>query len=75
MIYNGVMMFLWIGLKVPQDWVQDVFNSNSVAHLNVENVCAFFERFKRRKEPKLVSITEINSDGEKITKKITKIVG
>lgn len=38
-IFNGIMMFLWIGLKVPQDWVQDVFNSNSVAHLNVENVC------------------------------------
>ncbi|EFO19073.1 Sec23/Sec24 trunk domain-containing protein [Loa loa] len=37
MIFNGIMMFLWIGLKVPQDWVQDVFNSNSVAHLNVEN--------------------------------------
>ncbi|VDK78260.1 unnamed protein product [Litomosoides sigmodontis] len=36
-IFNGIMMFLWIGLKVPQDWVQDVFNSNSVAHLNVEN--------------------------------------
>uniref|UniRef100_A0A8R1XUL5 Sec23/Sec24 trunk domain-containing protein n=1 Tax=Onchocerca volvulus TaxID=6282 RepID=A0A8R1XUL5_ONCVO len=37
MIYNGIMMFLWIGLKVPQDWIQDVFNSNSVSHLNVEN--------------------------------------
>ncbi|CAG9534212.1 unnamed protein product [Cercopithifilaria johnstoni] len=36
-IFNGIMMFLWIGLKVPQDWVQDVFNSNSVTHLNVEN--------------------------------------
>ncbi|VDN02983.1 unnamed protein product [Thelazia callipaeda] len=36
-IYNGIMMFLWIGLKVPQDWVQDVFNSNSVTQLNVEN--------------------------------------
>ncbi|VDN17031.1 unnamed protein product [Gongylonema pulchrum] len=36
-IYNGVTMFLWIGLKVPQEWIQDVFNSTSVAHLNVEN--------------------------------------
>ncbi|KAM3726424.1 Protein transport protein [Dirofilaria immitis] len=36
-IYNGIMMFLWIGLKVPQDWVQDIFNSSSVTHLNVEN--------------------------------------
>ncbi|EJW80731.1 hypothetical protein WUBG_08360, partial [Wuchereria bancrofti] len=36
-IFNGIMMFLWIGLKVPQDWMQDVFNSNSVAHLIVEN--------------------------------------
>ncbi|KAK6110300.1 Sec23/Sec24 trunk domain family protein [Brugia pahangi] len=36
-IFNGIMMFLWIGLKVSQDWMQDVFNSNSVAHLNVDN--------------------------------------
>ncbi|VDN53026.1 unnamed protein product [Dracunculus medinensis] len=36
-IYNGIIMFLWIGLQVPQTWIQDIFNSNSVSHLNVEN--------------------------------------
>uniref|UniRef100_F1KR98 Protein transport protein Sec24C n=1 Tax=Ascaris suum TaxID=6253 RepID=F1KR98_ASCSU len=36
-IYNGLMMFIWIGLGVAQQWVQDVFNANSVTHLNTEN--------------------------------------
>ncbi|MFH4979439.1 hypothetical protein AB6A40_006148 [Gnathostoma spinigerum] len=31
------MAFLWIGLGVPQQWIQDVFNSPSVTHLNSEN--------------------------------------
>lgn len=37
LMYNGLMMFIWLGLGVAQDWVQDVFGSNSVAQLNTEN--------------------------------------
>lgn len=37
-IHNGIIMFIWIGLRVPQTWMQDVFNSNSVAQFDVENV-------------------------------------
>ncbi|VDM38867.1 unnamed protein product [Toxocara canis] len=39
LIYNGLMMFVWVGLGVAQQWVQDVFNANSVTQLNTENHC------------------------------------
>lgn len=44
---NGIMMFLWIGLGVSQEWVQDVFNANSVAQLNTESVSPSYISFRR----------------------------
>ncbi|CAD6191879.1 unnamed protein product [Caenorhabditis auriculariae] len=36
-IDNGVVLFLWIGLGVPADWVRDVFGVDSVAMINPES--------------------------------------
>ncbi|XP_033126198.1 protein transport protein Sec24C-like, partial [Anneissia japonica] len=37
LLENGLSMFMWIGLHVPQDWVQNVFGVNSAAQINIES--------------------------------------
>ena len=38
LIENGLVAFIWVGLEVPMEWVQAVFNANSVAQLDSERV-------------------------------------
>ena len=37
LLENGNMMFLWIGLHVSNDWVQDVFGVHSPAQIDIDS--------------------------------------
>ncbi|XP_071503728.1 protein transport protein Sec24C-like [Diadema antillarum] len=37
LLENGIMLFLWIGLHVNNEWVQSVFGVNSPAQINIES--------------------------------------
>jgi protein transport protein SEC24 len=36
-IENGIISFIWIGSRVPQQFISDVFNAASLQHLNTES--------------------------------------
>nr|XP_054774147.1 protein transport protein Sec24C-like [Lytechinus pictus] len=37
LLENGLMLFMWIGLHVNNDWVQNVFGVTSPAQINIES--------------------------------------
>lgn len=36
LVDNGQILFVWVGLGVPDEWVRDVFGANSVATIDTE---------------------------------------
>ena len=37
---NGLITYLWIGMNVSTEWVQNVFGVQSVAQIDIDKVCA-----------------------------------
>lgn len=37
LLENGLMMFLWIGLHVSNDWVQSIFGVHSPAQIDIDS--------------------------------------
>jgi hypothetical protein len=37
-VENGIVLFLWIGLHVSPDWLQQVFGVATIGHVDIEMV-------------------------------------
>lgn len=42
LIENGIIGFIWIGLNAPIEFINDVFNAQSLQHLDTEAVKFYF---------------------------------
>lgn len=37
-VENGIVLFLWIGLHVSPDWLQQVCGATTIGHVDIEMV-------------------------------------